>query len=97
MKTSQIEILERVVKHHGPTKQIHKAIQELAELTVELSKYLEGRKNKLEVLAELADADIMVDQLRFIFGYEDAFVARAQKMERLEERLTKWELEKEND
>lgn len=54
----------------GMPSQAHKAIEELAELQVAISHYLDGRKDsETRICQELADVEIMCRQLRMWFDH----------------------------
>lgn len=55
----------------GREAQIRHAIQEMAELTVELTKELDGEGNIEKIHEELTDAILMAYQLRIIFGLSE--------------------------
>ena len=59
-----LEIYRRAVSYFGATKQKLKAIEEMAELIVELVKDLLGDGNPAKVIEELADVENMTVQLR---------------------------------
>jgi len=62
------EKIKQIVEHYGEDAQILQAVEELTELTLALLHYAKRPDNALSVLEELADAQIMIDQLRIIFG-----------------------------
>jgi len=51
----------------GPTHQKVIAMEEMSELTKELSKSIRGAKNIEAVVEEIADVEIMLAQLKVIF------------------------------
>jgi len=83
-----IEIYRRAVSYFGATKQKLKAIEEMAELIVELVKDLLGDGNPAKVIEELADVENMTVQLRIIYD-EDGMVDywKQAKMNRLAHRM----------
>ena len=83
-----IEIYRRAVSYFGATKQKLKAIEEMAELIVELIKDLLGDGNPAKVIEELADVENMTVQLRIIYD-EDGMVDywKQAKMNRLAHRM----------
>ena len=82
------EIYEKARRTWGTQAQIMMAIEEMSELTKELCKYFRGRHNGEEIVDELADVTIMVEQLRLIFGVNDAVCDQMDvKMLRLKKRL----------
>lgn len=83
-----IDIYRRAVSYFGATKQKLKAIEEMAELIVELIKDLLGDGNPAKVIEELADVENMTVQLRIIYD-EDGMVDywKQAKMNRLVHRM----------
>lgn len=53
-----------------PSGQQHKAIEEMAELTVELCKVMGGKFNQDKVREEIADVLVMAYQMRYLYGSE---------------------------
>lgn len=92
-------LLEKAIRVYGESAQIDVAIEEMAELTKALLKLRRAFPNmqcdidgaaKFSDLAwnindEVADVQIMLDQLRILFGPTDDHEKR--KLERLEKRL----------
>ena len=83
-----LDIYRRAVSYFGATKQKLKAIEEMAELIVELVKDLLGDGNPAKVSEELADVENMTVQLRIIYD-EDGMVDywKTAKMNRLAHRM----------
>lgn len=83
-----LDIYRRAVSYFGATKQNLKAIEEMAELIVELVKDLLGDGNPAKVIEELADVENMTVQLRIIYD-EDGMVDywKQAKMNRLAHRM----------
>ena len=78
------EILYDAVYTFGQSHQIKKAIEEMSELTKELVKYQIGEGDPEHIAEELADTEITLDQLRIIFGNDEAVDAwKQKKLERL--------------
>ena len=77
----------------GEEKQLIKAVEELAELQQEISKYLLRDKEQPyslnKMVEELADVAIMTEQIeRFLIGgLADVYIAADKKLKRLEDRL----------
>ena len=72
-------------------KQIVVAIEELSELQKELCKHLRGKTDGCNLVEEIADVQIMLEQMIILFGIEQStidFVIN-QKLKRTEERLVK--------
>ena len=70
---------------YGREKQIHKTLEELAELSVELHHALDGRGDNDKILEEMADVEIMLSQMKMLYGSTDAW--KEKKIARLEERI----------
>jgi len=79
----------RALNLWGNVAQINMAIEECAELIVKLAKS-DRRKNGVtvgEIAEEIADVEIMMAQLRIVFGDENVERAKNKKLTRLEERV----------
>lgn len=79
----------RALNLWGNAAQINIAIEELGELIVKLAKS-DRRNNGVtieEISEEIADVEIMMAQLRIIFGDETVENAKNKKLARLEERV----------
>ena len=74
---------------YGKTSQCTVCMEEMAELTKELSKNLRGQDNAAHIAEEIADVEIMLEQLKVIFRNR-ALVdrIRAGKLVRLSDRIT---------
>jgi hypothetical protein len=65
MKTH--EILDSIILKNGANYQIGVAIEEMAELTKELTKHLRNKGNEYGICEEIADVEIMLAQLKLIY------------------------------
>lgn len=88
----QMDLYERAIEKFGEKKQVTKAVEELGELIVELSRWLNAERPADEHLLshireDLADVCVMTDQLQLIFG--DVSDWEMYKLERLERKLVK--------
>lgn len=68
MKSNQIETCKSIANHYGKEHQVLIAIEEMSELTKELCKYFRRYDRKKEIIEEVADAQIMIEQLIELFG-----------------------------
>lgn len=68
MKSHQIETCRSIANHYGREHQVLIAIEEMSELTKELCKYFRRYDRKKEIIEEVADAQIMLEQLIELFG-----------------------------
>lgn len=89
MNKEYLEIVYRkALERFGKVQQITKAIEEMSELQKELCKVLIGEMDILNIIEEIADVEIMIDQLRMIFNSDrDIENVKAMKIERLERRM----------
>lgn len=87
MNEKQKTTLVHAINHFGVEGQINKAVEEMGELITELSRRNLARFDKDRVAEEVADALLMLEQLRIIIWASkvDGFVAG--KLERLEKTL----------
>jgi NTP pyrophosphatase (non-canonical NTP hydrolase) len=60
-----------LIEHHGEEAQLRQTIEELAELIVEISHYQRGRISVLGLRDEIADVEIMLEQLIYLVDAED--------------------------
>ena len=85
-------LLEHAIRLYGEPAQMDMAVEEMAELTKALCKVkrvscaAEAKAVLENVVEEMADVQIMLDQLRIIFGRSTAEVEE-YKLERLKKRL----------
>lgn len=80
-------ILQSAIDWYGSTHQVDMAIEEMAELTQALCKIKRAwsKETFVNVLEEIADVQIMLDQMRLIYG-QTAEIETA-KLERLQRRI----------
>lgn len=77
------------VRTYGKQSQLIMAMEEMAELTKELSKNIRGAKNTSAISEEMADVEIMLEQLKIIFGNRsEVDRVRCEKLDRLIVHLT---------
>lgn len=72
-------------------KQIIVAIEELSELQKELCKYLRDKYNEDNLIEEIADVEIVLEQIKLYFNLDQADIdkIKEQKIERTKERMLK--------
>lgn len=81
-------ILRRAIATWGAGAQMVMVCEEMAELQKELCKNLRGSGNEMAIAEEIADVEIMLDQMMILFGISrNVAVCRSQKFERLARRL----------
>ena len=78
-------VLRKAIDTYGEDSQENMMIEEMSELTQELCKCFRGEKDTGHILEEIADVQIMLDQMKMIFG--DTSEMEKVKLERLERRM----------
>lgn len=82
------EILAAAVATWGKDAQAKMLLEEMAELQKEICKAWRGKDNEVEIAEEVADVEIMLAQIKMIFGIGTSVeVYRDAKIERLRQRL----------
>ena len=86
-------IYERAVKTWGKEPQMLQVIEEMSELTKEILKNVNRKKNNIdELIEEAADVEIMLEQLKCCYGIKDQVEEyKAGKLLKIERRLDDWE------
>ena len=73
---------------YGEEKQCVVAIEEMSEVAKELCKYLRGKGDMEHLAEEVADATIMLEQVRYFFGINELVCNKMdEKIMRLENNL----------
>lgn len=78
-------VLQDAIYIYGEESQMKMMIEEMSELTKELCKLFRREGDTGHILEEMADVQIMLEQMRMIFG--DTSEQEKAKVERLERRL----------
>ncbi len=82
------EVYEKAIDKYGAKLQVQVAIEEMSELTKELCKDIRGNGVRENIVEELADATIMLEQLRLIYDCNsDVCEEMDIKIRRLEDRI----------
>ncbi len=85
MTKCETAICQLAVNVYGKTSQCTVCMEEMAELTKELSKNLRGQDNA----AHIADVEIMLEQLKLMFNIRDEVTQqRTAKLQRLDNRIS---------
>lgn len=84
------KILAAAINKWGADAQTIMAFEEMSELQKELCKNFRGKDNEAEIADEIADVEIMLEQLKMIYEVEGLTQERRDfKIARLAERLKK--------
>ncbi len=85
---NEMEVLQRALDTYGSSLQIAMVFEEVSELQKELCKYLRGRGSFEHIAEEIADVEIMLEQMKMLFCCtDDVRNERRRKVGRLKERL----------
>lgn len=82
---SKESIYKEAITVYGEIGQIDVAIEEMAELIQALSKYKRGKEHNVE--EEIADVEIMLEQMKIIFNQRKVRKIKKGKIARLQKRL----------
>ena len=81
-------ILEKAIATYGPDMQHNVAIEEMSELIKELCKNKRNERNTHKIAEEIADVEIMLEQLKMIHDIEPLVeVIKKKKIQRLDKRI----------
>ena len=84
----EMSILQRAIAKWGEDAQTKMVLEEMSELQKEICKRWRGKDNTREIAEEIADVEIMLDQLKLMHGIQyEVSKFRVQKLKRLEQRL----------
>lgn len=84
------QVYDKALLHYGKEGQLVVALEELSECQKEICKVMRGDGNLEHLAEEIADATIMLEQVRLIFDLNE-MVSREvdRKIQRLDDRLKK--------
>ena len=89
MPMNKKKILQTAIGTYGADAQEKMLLEEMSELQKEICKQWRGRENRSQIAEEIADVEIMLEQMKMIFQCADAVsLYRIQKLKRLERRLS---------
>ena len=84
------QILGRAVSFYGSEIQRVVAIEELSELQKELCKSLRGQTDRQHIAEEIADVQVMLEQMMILYElHYDVAAWRWKKVDRLRDRLAR--------
>lgn len=81
----------KAIDIYGELNQKVVAIEELAELQKEITKDLREKGNRINLTEELADVEIMLEQLKemYLIDTQALDLIKRQKLERLDKRINR--------
>lgn len=88
MTIDERKIFLKAIVHYGVENQKNQAVEEMSELIKEICKANRGMMNPTNVAEEIADVEIMIDQLKIIYSLGDSVDKfRKYKIKRLEYKI----------
>lgn len=88
----RLQTYTNAMVRYGDKNQIIVALEELSECQKELCKFLRGLGDREHLTEEIADATIMLEQMRYIFCMNDLVCEKMdEKIQRLDSKLRKGE------
>lgn len=88
MQLDEFAIMGDAITTFGADAQQDKLLEEMAELQKEILKHRLGEDNLVHIAEEIADVEIMLEQMKLIFCCTGTVKAiRANKLHRLEQRI----------
>ena len=87
---------ERALKTWGKEPQMLQVIEEMSELTKEILKNINRKKdNVAEIIEETADVEIMLEQLKCCYNiHRQVEEYKQQKLKKIDQRLDDWSVQK---
>lgn len=82
---SRTKLLKEAITRYGVEAQLNQAVEECAELIIAIRHHLRGRDSN--IAEEVADVDLMIDQIKLMIGPGEVEQYKGQKLQRLAERL----------
>ncbi len=73
MSKKDIKIFNNAIKKWGKESQILVAVEEIGELLQSISKFNRGKITTDDILEEIADVEIMLNQLIIIYSCHDSY------------------------
>ena len=82
-----MNIYQEAINKFGADHQILKAVEELNELATALMHFRDGKVEPNDVESEIADVEIMIEQLKIIFIRENIGKLHGAKLYNLEKKI----------
>ena len=84
----RVQTYTNALIHFGKANQLVVALEEMSECQKEICKVMRGDSNLDHLAEEIADATIVLEQVRLIFGLNDLVCEKMdEKVKRLDDRL----------
>lgn len=89
---ADIDLYKKAINTFGESAQMIVALEECSELQKEITKLLRGQGNLEHLAEEMADAEIMLEQLKLIFGlHSQVTKVKGEKIARLKRVIDSFE------
>lgn len=85
----QERILRQNVQRNDTTEELVVIMEELAELSQQISKKIRGKEDKMHLLEEIADVYICLEELKMLNGFteKEIEIAKSVKLNRIKNKL----------
>jgi NTP pyrophosphatase (non-canonical NTP hydrolase) len=83
------KICKQILERYGKEKQLDMAAEECSELIQAVMKNKRGRDNRANIIEEIADVELMLEQLKVIFRIEHKEIISIKEI-KLNKILDKW-------
>nr|WP_207709353.1 hypothetical protein [Acutalibacter sp. 1XD8-36] len=88
MMVDMMEVCKKAIENYGVESQIMMVMEEMSELQKELCKNYRGKENSTCIAEEIADVEIMLEQMKILFDvHEQSKKFLEFKLQRLMKRL----------
>jgi hypothetical protein len=84
---SEKKLYEKILLHYGMVNQLRQLQEECGELIVAVNHYLRGRCSEAKILEEVADVQIMLNQVKAEFSGNAINMAIKTKLAKLAKKL----------
>lgn len=89
----QLNVIHKAIDKYGIALQKIIAVEEMSELIKEISKDIRGFENRDQIIEEIADVEIVIQELSLIYNCTfEVLAMRRKKIERLKTRLENAEI-----
>lgn len=90
---NETELYKRTISVWGKEPQMLQVIEEMSELTKEILKNVNRKKDNIaEIIEEAADVEIMLGQLKYCYNIDKQVADyKAEKLKTIAKRLDEWE------
>lgn len=89
-KEDRLKLYKEAIDLWGVDAQVDMVFEECGELVSILAKDRRGRAETQDILTELADVNIMCEQIGVLLGYGNFEAEKERKLQRLKERIEEY-------